>query len=67
MQGRLPSFFSFKSANDLVRVGRDNDGGYLISQQDIDHSDLLLSLGIKDDWSFEEDFCSCSSSAIDHR
>jgi len=56
MQGRLPGFLSFKSAIDLVRIGRDHDGGYLISQIDIDNSDLLIGLGINDDWSFEEHF-----------
>ena len=56
MKAYLPHFFSFKPALDLIRIGRDNDGGYLVSQADIDHSDLLVSLGISDDWSFEKDF-----------
>ncbi len=56
MQAKLPRFFSFKSASDLVRIGRNNDGGYLVSRADIDKSDVLIGLGINDDWSFEEDF-----------
>jgi len=56
MKARLPSLFSFKSAKDLVRIGRDNDGGYLISQSDMDKTDFLVGLGIHDDWSFESDF-----------
>jgi hypothetical protein len=56
VEARLPNFFSFKSASDLVRIGRDYDGGYLVSQSDVDKSDLLIGLGISDDWSFEEDF-----------
>lgn len=52
----LPTFFSFKSANDLIRIGKKNDGGYLVSQSDINMSDVLISLGIGDDWSFEKDF-----------
>ena len=56
MKAYLPNFFSFKSAIDLIRIGRDNDGGYLVCQADIDNSDLLISLGIADDWSFEKDF-----------
>lgn len=58
MKAHIPSFFSFKQAEDLVRLGRDNDGGYLVSQSDIDKSDILISLGICDDWSFEKDFLS---------
>ncbi|WP_170610674.1 FkbM family methyltransferase [Ruegeria arenilitoris] len=56
MKARLPSYFSFSQANDLVRIGRQNDGGYLVSMSDIEKSDLLIGLGICDDWSFENDF-----------
>ena len=52
----LPEFFKFKQAKDLIRVGKDNDGGYLISKNDLSKSDFLLSLGICDDWSFEKNF-----------
>jgi hypothetical protein len=58
MKGRLPSFLQYNTAKDLVRVGRDHDGGYLVSQSDIDKSDVLVGLGISDDWSFESDFVS---------
>lgn len=56
MIGKLPNDFSYKSASDLVRIGRDNDGGYLVSKSDIEKSDVLIGLGINDDWSFERDF-----------
>jgi hypothetical protein len=56
MKAYLPSFFSFNQAIDLVRIGRNNDGGYLISLSDIKKSNLLIGLGIADDWSFESDF-----------
>lgn len=56
MIGRLPYDFSYKSAVDLVRIGRNNDGGYLVSQSDIEASDILVGLGINDDWSFESCF-----------
>lgn len=58
MDGILPSFLKYKSAVDLVRVGKDCDGGYLISKQDIEASDTLIGLGISEDWSFEADFYS---------
>jgi hypothetical protein len=56
MIGKLPKDFSYKCASDLVRIGRDNDGGYLVSKSDIEKSDVLIGLGINDDWSFERDF-----------
>ena len=56
MKAHLPNFFLVKQAKDLVRLGRDYDGGYLVSQSDIEKSELLIGLGINDDWSFEEDF-----------
>lgn len=56
MKANLPSFFLFQQAIDLVRIGRDYDGGYLISQSDIEKTDFLIGLGINDDWSFESDF-----------
>jgi hypothetical protein len=56
MIGKLPNFFNFRSSRNLIRIGRDNDGGYLISHEDIIDSDMLISLGISDDWSFESNF-----------
>ncbi len=41
--------------DDLVRVGRDNDGGYVVSERAIAATRLLIGLGINDDWSFEAD------------
>ena len=41
MKGILPSFLRFNTASDLVRIGRDFDGGYLISKSDLDASDCL--------------------------
>lgn len=56
MRACLPNFFSIKQATDLIRIGRDYDGGYLVSNSDIKNTDVLIGLGIKYDWSFEEDF-----------
>jgi hypothetical protein len=42
--------------DDLIRVGRNYDGGYVISESLMKQSSVLLSFGINDDWSFEEDF-----------
>ena len=40
----------------LVRLGQDYDGGYIVNSRDVEKSDILISMGIKDDWSFEMDF-----------
>lgn len=42
--------------DDLVRVGRDFDGGYVISRRSLDAARVLVGLGINDDWSFEAAF-----------
>jgi hypothetical protein len=42
--------------NDLIRIGRNYDGGYVIAESLMKRSSVLLSFGINDDWSFEEDF-----------
>lgn len=57
MKAVLPAFLQFHAASDLIRLGRNNDGGYLVSKADIEASDMLFGLGINDDWSFEVDFC----------
>ncbi len=56
LQATLPKFFAFRQAIDLVRLGQDYDGGYLVSLEDLKRSDLLIGLGLCDDWSFEKDF-----------
>ena len=43
--------------NDLIRIGDQNtDGGYIISERQIDLTKVLVGLGVSYDWSFEEDF-----------
>lgn len=65
---KLPNSFEPRECPDLVRLGRDNDGGYLVSQSDVEGSDFLLSMGVNHDWSFEVDFVrhtDCSIHAYD--
>ncbi|MEE3034972.1 MAG: hypothetical protein VX325_03915 [Bacteroidota bacterium] len=52
--------------NNLVRVGRDNDGGYIIPKSVFNLCDGLLSYGINKDWSFEKDFIKENPKAIVH-
>lgn len=55
-EAKLPKFFKYRTARDLIRLGQDHDGGYIVSQSDVKKSDVLVSLGIGNDWSFEIDF-----------
>ena len=40
---------------DLIRIGKDNDGGYLVDKESFLKTEEIVSLGINDDWSFEEE------------
>ncbi len=53
---KLPRLLQPYYCSDLIRIGKDNDGGYLVNKNDILKSECLLSFGINDDWSFEEQF-----------
>jgi hypothetical protein len=52
----LPINFKPKKNFKLIRVGRDNDGGYLCGLNSIIAAKNLISLGIFDDISFEKNF-----------
>ncbi len=54
---KLPIFLKPKKEYNLIRLGKNNDGGYLVSENSIKNSNKLISMGIKNDWSFERDFC----------
>lgn len=53
---KLPHFFKPYSCDELIRLGKNNDGGYLVEKNSVLKSNILLSYGIDHDWSFEEDF-----------
>lgn len=42
--------------DDLVRLGSQYDGGYVIPKKLILDTEFLVSFGLSDDWTFEEDF-----------
>ena len=44
---------------DMVRLGKDNDGGYLVNKKDVKLTNFLFSFGIGTDTSFEKDFANC--------
>lgn len=41
--------------DDLLRLGRDRDGGYVVPRRALDAATCLVGLGINDEWSFETD------------
>ena len=47
----------------LLRVGKNNDGGYLIPENAIKDTKVLYSMGLSDDWSFEEHFLNINNEA----
>ena len=50
------NFLKPYEVNDLIRLGRNEDGGYVVSEEIIKSSNYLLAFGMGADWSFEEDF-----------
>ena len=52
----LDKIFKPKHLYELIRVGKNGDGGYLIEKKSLEDSKSLISFGISTDWSFEKDF-----------
>lgn len=52
----FPASWQPRSAADLVRVGPDEDGGYVIGAAALARTKRLVSGGLFDDWRFEADF-----------
>ncbi len=63
---RIPAALKPLQQYDLIRLGKDNDGGYLVTPDSIDNADALLSLGISFDWSFEQSFSAHKPNAPIH-
>jgi hypothetical protein len=61
---KLPRILQPYYCNDLIRIGKDHDGGYLVNKEDISKSKNLLSFGINDDWSFEEQFLNINNCTL---
>src|SRR6056300_1464832 len=52
----LPLTFKPKALFNLVRIGKSNDGGYLVCKKVVKQSEFLISFGISNDFSFEKYF-----------
>ncbi len=61
---QLPLFLKPLYETKLIRIGKDNDGGYLIAEAALKNTKILLSFGLSDDWSFDEDFFNRSKSRV---
>ena len=60
----LPKQFEPKFSTHLIRLGKDNDGGYIVSKNAVNSTKKLYSFGLDDDWSFEKDFHEMNNSKI---
>jgi len=59
MKIKLPEELSWLcpvNTPDLIRLGGHMDGGYLVPRGVVEQSQALLSLGLGDDWTFDEDW-----------
>jgi len=61
----LPKEFKPIAKFELLRLGKNNDGGYLIEQESLSSANSLLSFGLGYDWSFEKDFFNYKRKNID--
>ena len=52
----LPRYFMPKFKTQLIRLGKNYDGGYLVPIKSIENTKVLFSFGLNDDFSFEKDF-----------
>ena len=56
MKIKIPNFLIPYENKNLIRLGNDFDGGYLVDEQTVHDSQYLISIGIGYDWSFEKHF-----------
>lgn len=60
----FPKEFKPNYQYDLIRLGKNNDGGYLVEKDSVLNSKALISFGLNLDWSFEKDFSDLNKSPI---
>ena len=52
----LPLVFKPKHEYDLIRLGGNFDGGYLVEKSSIEKSQSLITLGLGYEWRFEKEY-----------
>lgn len=60
----LPKQFQPTATYDLIRLGRNHDGGYLVDPASVIQAESLVSFGLSTDWSFEKDFLATNNVAL---
>jgi hypothetical protein len=60
----LPKIFKPYFCSNLIRLGKNNDGGYLVNKFDVDKTENLFTFGIGEDISFEDDFLKINDSCV---
>jgi len=63
---REMNFLAPYATQDLIRVGKASDGGYVLPVWLTKEADFLGSFGLNDDWSFDEQFRRLNPSAVIH-
>lgn len=51
----LPKQFLPRKCSSLIRVGSENDGGYVVDQRSLAEASVLISFGVNDNWDFESE------------
>lgn len=59
----LPASWTPKPAA-LTRLGNANEGGYVVASEAVLASEMLISMGLHDDWSFEADYIRCTGNRV---
>lgn len=54
--GKGLNWLTPKKNDNLIRLGTENDGGYIVCRDSVLKTNFLVSMGVNDDWSFDEDF-----------
>lgn len=65
----LPSAWKPRHRDDLRRLGSKHDGGYVVTDDIVGNTDIIVGLGIGTNWDFERDFqkfTRCPVHSYDH-
>lgn len=54
----------FIKKENLIRIGRKRDGGYIIDKRIVNKIDYIISCGVNDDWSFENQFLKLNNKTL---
>ena len=53
---KFPNYLNPYENKNIIRLGNDYDGGYLVDKESVLETEILISIGISYDWTFEKDF-----------